>query len=456
MLEFNIDGLIGPTHHFGGLGVGNLASERNRLRVSNPKQAALEGIAKMRLLAEAGVPQFYLPPPVRPNWKWLRACGFHGSPEDVLKRGYDESPQVLSAAFSSAFMWTANAGTFGAPSDSVDGIGCCKIANLTANIHRVAEGKERFRQLRELFANVASIRIEKGLPSTTPLRDEGAANVMRLSSPSIRDGFYLFVYGEQTGGPGVSLEVTPGTPGETPGSLDASPRCAFARQTSLASSLVAKSLALLPERVQFIQQTQDAIGAGVFHNDVIATSHENFLLVHERAFVAQEKVLEETRFRFEKIAGVPLIVVVVSEEEMSLDEAVRTYLFNSQIVTLPDGTWMMLCPKECANSAAASSALARLQEAAPRLKRIETVSLRESMANGGGPACLRLRGYLAREELAKLPAGARCDARSLERLERLIQREYPESVTLANFANLEFAKHAQEIAGKIEEVWRGL
>jgi succinylarginine dihydrolase len=54
--EVNFDGLVGPTHNYAGLARGNLASMRNKGKISNPRQAALEGLAKMKCLADLGVP----------------------------------------------------------------------------------------------------------------------------------------------------------------------------------------------------------------------------------------------------------------------------------------------------------------------------------------------------------------------------------------------------------------
>ncbi|MGA8031441.1 MAG: N-succinylarginine dihydrolase, partial [Casimicrobiaceae bacterium] len=43
----NFDGIPGPTHNYSGLAQGNLAAERNAQQVSNPREAALQGLEKM-------------------------------------------------------------------------------------------------------------------------------------------------------------------------------------------------------------------------------------------------------------------------------------------------------------------------------------------------------------------------------------------------------------------------
>ena len=55
--EANFDGLVGPTHNYAGLSVGNVASLNNAKNTSNPKQAAKQGLAKMKALADLGMVQ---------------------------------------------------------------------------------------------------------------------------------------------------------------------------------------------------------------------------------------------------------------------------------------------------------------------------------------------------------------------------------------------------------------
>ena len=73
--EVNFDGLVGPTHNYGGLSWGNIASQRHGGDVSNPKSAALQGLGKMKLLADLGVGQAVLPPHERPDIAALRGLG---------------------------------------------------------------------------------------------------------------------------------------------------------------------------------------------------------------------------------------------------------------------------------------------------------------------------------------------------------------------------------------------
>ena len=96
-LEVNFDGLPGLTHNYSGLATGNLASERNKSLVANPRQAALQGLAKMKALAERGFAQAVLPPHERPAVAALRALGFAGSDKEVLATAAHRAPQLLAA-----------------------------------------------------------------------------------------------------------------------------------------------------------------------------------------------------------------------------------------------------------------------------------------------------------------------------------------------------------------------
>ncbi len=41
-MELCVDALVGPTHSYGGLGIGNVASRRSKGHASNPRSAALQ------------------------------------------------------------------------------------------------------------------------------------------------------------------------------------------------------------------------------------------------------------------------------------------------------------------------------------------------------------------------------------------------------------------------------
>ncbi len=82
--EVQFDGLVGPTHNYGGLSPGNVASQIHGGQVSNPRAAARQGLDKMRFVRDLGVKQALLPPQDRPSIATLRTLGFVGSDEEVI------------------------------------------------------------------------------------------------------------------------------------------------------------------------------------------------------------------------------------------------------------------------------------------------------------------------------------------------------------------------------------
>ncbi len=437
LIEVQIDGIIGPTHHFGGLGVGNVASLANQSKQSHPRAAALEGAAKMDHVASLGVPQFFLPPLVRPNWDFLVRCGWIDSKQrfdrskqaDALKRCADELPTLLSAAYSSSYMWTANAGTFCPGTDSVDGVSRLVLANLSSSLHRGMEAVERYQQFSDLLRGGENVQVCLPIPAVDPLRDEGAANHMRFAAPNAGQssiGLHVFVHGSGTANSGgLSFR---------------------ARQSSLASHTISKFLRLPTEQTIFAEQSPKAIDEGVFHNDVIATSSRNLFLYHADAFVNGECLVREIRTKYETLFGEPLHLIRVDAETIPLHEAVRTYLFNSQILSLPHGGMHLVCPAQCEQSAAVRELIGTwVADARNPIAGVSYVHLSESMANGGGPACLRLRmdwpiGWLTSRAMPSL-AKYRWDERSSQKIKDWIERFYSERLVFDDFQRIDFADY---------------
>src|SRR5260370_7858888 len=115
--EYNFDGVVGPTHNYGGLSPGNLASSKHAAQVSIPREAALQGLAKMAYVHGLGAGQAVLPPHVRPSLRILRRLGFAGTDERVLANA---SEHLLRLCSSAAAMWAANAATCPPSADPPD------------------------------------------------------------------------------------------------------------------------------------------------------------------------------------------------------------------------------------------------------------------------------------------------------------------------------------------------
>jgi succinylarginine dihydrolase len=398
LVDLQLDGLPGPTHHFGGLSVGNLASQEHAHRRSSPRAAARQGLAKMRLLLELGACQALLPPLERPDLGLLRECGLRGDDAGVLAAAATH-PELLQLASSSAFMWSANCATVVPSADSADHRLHLVCANLVAMSHRAREGMARASQLRRLLAGIPSATVHDPLPPLLALGDEGAANHVRLCGAD-GVGQHLFVYGR----------------GEGALTADRGPRRLPARHTQAASMAVARIAGLVDGRVLFARQHPAAIDAGAFHNDVVMVGDGDLLLLHQTALVDQPAVLAELARR---VPG--LRIAELTEGELPLSEAVRSYLFNSQLIATAAGT-VLVAPSQ-ASEGRAGACLRRLVEQG-LVARVAYVELGESMANGGGPACLRLRVPLTAAELADFPACLRLDHARIASLEGWVDRHY--------------------------------
>ncbi len=435
-VEVNFDGLVGPTHNYAGLSSGNLASTSHRGCVSNPRAAALQGLAKAKALADLGLPQAVLPPHPRPDVEALRRFGFAGSEATILRAAARHAPHLLAACASASNMWVANAATVTPSSDSADGRVHLTPANLIAKLHRSLESVQTERILRSIFRDETRFAVHRPVPAAEGLGDEGAANHTRFSPHAGERGLHLFVHG--------SSAFT---------SQGRRPRRFPARQALEASEAVARAHGLRPDDVVHARQHPEAIDAGVFHNDVISTGNDGFFLCHERAFVNTRSVLARLRARFAALHPLrELQIVVVPEKRISLPEAVRTYLFNSQLVTLPSGGMALIAPEQCRASRPVRVFVDELiASARTPLRDVHTFDLRESMQNGGGPACLRLRVTLNERERSTLPPGVFLNAGTHAALTAWVRKHYRETLApddLADPSLLEESRRAlDELTG---------
>jgi len=435
MIEVNLDRVVGPTHHFGGLGVGNLASLSHAGRQSNPRAAAIQGIEKMRLAASLGSYQLVLPPQRRPVITLLQRLGFRGDDAELLRTAREQSPALLSAAWSVSAMWTANAATLSAAGDCDDGRLHLTVANLTSSLHRSIEPRETWTELKRLLGGLG-VAVHRPLPATSTLRDEGAANHMRLCGKDRRRGLNVFIYGDDTRGANTVFPP---------------------RQSLAACQAIARRHRLFPRDTFFIRQSCDAIDAGAFHNDVVATSCDNVLIYHARAFADGEAALAPIAKRFsDLVGGERLHRYRIDESQLSLEEAVSTYLFNSQLIPPSmesrlvgdDGAGArgtMLCPVQVARHQRAAQVVQALQDDAAWSYRIEYVDLAQSMDNGGGPACLRLRIPLSRRQWNAIDPRLKITDALADRLIEIVNRTYPQSLSLADLSDpsaIPMARHA--------------
>jgi len=382
-IEANADGLIGPTHSYAGLSPGNLASRLNKGEASNPRAAVLQGLDKMKRLADLGLPQFVLPPHERPDIPFLRDLGFSGTDAQVLERAWTDAPAFAAAACSASPMWAANAATVTPSADAADGRVHFTPANLVTNLHRSLEHAQTKRSLDALFPDPARFAVHDALPSVAHLADEGAANHVRLCADHGEPGMNLFVYGRQ------AFEEWHG---------------AFpARQTLEASQAVARRHCIA--HWFFTPQSETAIAGGVFHNDVVCVGAKTCLFYHEDSF-ADPAAVDYLRGASENLFE--LQAIKVSAADLPLADAISSYLFNSMLVSIPGRDRLtLICPTETRDNPRSHAVAEALVASNGPIGHVDYVDVRQSMRNGGGPACLRLRVVLTEPELEAANPGMR-------------------------------------------------
>lgn len=421
-LEVNFDGLVGPTHNYAGLSHGNVASMSHGGAPSNPREAALQGLAKMKFLADLGLPQAVLPPHERPAVATLRALGFGGTAAEVLAAAAGTSPKLLVACASASNMWVANAATVAPSSDTADGRAHFTPANLVSKFHRSIEPPQTARTLRAIFRDESRFVVHAPVRGGQGLGDEGAANHTRFAPTHGHYGLHFFVYGHHAFGTG---------PAKT------RPRRFASRQALEASEAVARLHELGVDNTVFAQQAPQAIDAGVFHNDVISVGNENVFFYHEQAFVDTGKVLNDLRHHYEKLhPGEEFVGIRVPRRRVPLSDAVKSYLFNSQLVTVAPGEMALIAPSDCGEVRSVREFLHELvADGGTPVKQVHFLDLKQSMRNGGGPACLRLRVVLNDAERAALPPGVFLNDRTYTRLVRWVKKHYREKLTAADLAD---------------------
>ena len=385
LVEINFDGIIGPSHNYAGLSLGNIASSSNAGAASQPRAAALQGVEKMRANLRLGLVQGFFMPLDRPNNTWLAGLG-----TDMVSA----EPHIQATAFSASAMWAANAATVSPAPDTADGKCHLSAANLLTMAHRSHEWSGTLAQLKLAFADEQYFAVHAAVPP--PYGDEGAANFMRLCTSHGEPGIEIFVYGK-AGGPFP------------------------ARQHVEASKAIARAHRLDPTKTLFVQQSEVAIAAGAFHNDVVAVANERVLFIHEQALEYPEETYAQIRALMPEAE-----IVVVPANRVSLADAIQSYLFNAQLVTLPDGGMALILPSEAQANSNVWGWLTEIVAGNGPIRELVPVDVRQSMANGGGPACLRLRVVA---DPANVDQRFMADEAKLDRIAETIAEHWPESIS---------------------------
>ncbi len=430
-VEANFDGLVGPTHNYSGLSFGNIASSKNQAATSNPRLAARQGLAKMKKLADLGLVQGVLAPQERPDIHTLRRLGFYGSDAQVLKQAAKEMPRVLAACCSASSMWTANAATVSPSADTLDRRVHFTPANLTNKFHRSIEHEVTGRILKASFPDPRHFVHHQALPGVEHFGDEGAANHSRFCTAYGSSGVELFVFGR------YAFDDSKPRPIKFP-----------ARQTYEASASIARSHRLNSQAVIYAQQNPAVIDQGVFHNDVIAVGNRNLLFCHQLAYLDQPRLYARLRRAFND----DFHIIEVSNDRLSVDDVVASYLFNSQLLSLDDDHMALLAPEECQTNAAVKSYLDQVIAADNPLSRVEVMDLKQSMRNGGGPACLRLRVVLNEAELLAVNPATLINARLYQRLDQWIDKHYRDRLSEADLADPQLLLESRQALDELTRI----
>lgn len=439
--EVNFDGLVGPTHNYAGLSFGNIASLTNKASQSNPKEAALQGLKKMKYLSHLGLKQALLPPQQRPDLDLLRRLGLSGSDEKVLTQTRKEMPSVFSAIWSSSSMWTANAATIAPSADTADHKVHFTAANLISKLHRTLEPKLTSKVLKKIFSDSQYFSHHDPLPDHLDFGDEGAANHTRFCPQYGHPGVHFFVYGRKCF---IESEADLRLPHKFP-----------ARQTYEASLSIARLHQLASDQVVYAQQTPEAIDAGVFHNDVVAVGNLNTLFYHEEAYVNSKRVIDELQEKYQRISGQDLQIIEVKSNDLELTDAVKTYLFNSQLIGIPhqENEMALIAPIECQENPRVKQYLDHLiQNLKQPIRQVHYVDIRQSMRNGGGPACLRLRVVLNEEEIQKALPSVFLSESLYQRLVQWVEKHYRDQLTLADLTDPSLIRENYEALDQLTQI----
>ena len=403
-MEVNFDGLIGPTHNYGGLSDGNIASATNAGLTAHPKEAVIQGLDKMLNMHQAGLWQGVLPPHQRPYLPVLRQLGFSGPDKLIYEKAWRETPGLMKNLMSASSMWAANAATVSPSADCADGKLHLTPANLSTMLHRSIEHQQTERALN---AALPFATVHPALPQQSVFSDEGAANHVRLCGSRGAKGVELFVYGRD--------------------GYDAMAGGFPARQTIQASEAIARSHRLDPAQIVYALQSRAAIDAGAFHNDVVCVGALQTLFYHELAFEDTAQVQLDIGAAANGLFDP--IFVEVPNDAVPIEDAIKAYLFNSMLVRFPkDDRLTLIAPLETQENNATRSYCENLVSSNGPIGAVKFVDVRQSMRNGGGPACLRLRVTMTDDEWGEVNPAIKIDQELHKRLCDWATRHYRDNL----------------------------
>lgn len=434
--EVNFDCLASPFYHHAGLSKDNLASLKYKNKIASPRKAALQGLEKMKLLMDLGLKQAVLPPHFKAPFSFLERFGFCGKRVNILENAFLQAPELFSAAFAPSEIWAANAATVTPSSDAKDGKVHITPANLLSQTHRANETHQTHALFKYIFKEENLFTVHSPLPCSMPFCDEGAANHIRLCPDHASAGVHLFCFGRKVNQKLKTKQF-------------------FPRQTLEASQAIARLHKLNPECTLFVEQSATAIDAGVFHNDVISCGNEHLFIYHESAFQDTFSSIKLIKNSYKQNFAQELSFISIPKTLISLKDAVKTYFFNAQLLTLPNRSMLLLLPSECEENKKVSNFIEEkiVSKKNHPIKHIKFIYLNESMQNGGGPACLRLRLPLKEKELTALPKSIFLTPALYTIIKKWVQKHYPEELAVEDLKDTKYFESMQHaLAGLYKQL----
>ncbi|SDE70109.1 N-succinylarginine dihydrolase [Kordiimonas lacus] len=429
--EVNFDGIVGPTHNYAGLSYGNVASAKHKGMAANPREGVLQGLEKANHLRSLGMTQGVLPPHDRPHLKTLRDHGFTGTDAEMVAAAWKASPALMANVCSSATMWTANAATISPAPDTADGKTHFTPANLAAMYHRSIEARVTARILKVMFPEGERFAHHEPLVGGTHMGDEGAANHSRFCADYGEAGVALYVYGRGAFENAADLTY--------PG-----------RQTEEASRAIARMHATKADKTLFVRQNPAAINAGAFHNDVVAVSNKNVHFYHEQAFEDPDQLDRDIQAA---MGDVEMQFVRVPASAVPIGDAVKSYLFNSQLISAPsrDGMTLIL-PTEVEETPSTKAYVDQLVRSGGPIRHADYLDVRQSMRNGGGPACLRLRVAMSDDDISAMGSNSILDDKLLETLKVWANKHYRDRVALEDLADPQLMEESFKAMDELTQI----
>jgi succinylarginine dihydrolase len=156
------------------------------------------------------------------------------------------------------------------------------------------------------------------------------------------------------------------------------------------------------------------------------------MFYHEKAFRNAQQVPTEIQHKF---GDKPMYFIEVRDSQVSVADAVESYLFNSQLITLPNGEMMIMIAQECEETEPVWQYLQELIQQDTPIKHVRSFDLRQSMRNGGGPACLRLRVVLNEQELAAINSRVLMSDWLYEQLNLWVDKHYRDRMRVKDLSD---------------------